>query len=92
MDRGEMLVKLTDISPSSAFGENALSTKNDYVLFALIEEDWAGMRGKSFHDHLGFVPDAVMLVHPRNLEDVYQRCGYLRDFDTKERTDFLENL
>jgi len=92
MDREEMLEILEDLNGTSKDSADISSTVKDYDLFLLANEGPIDVSIELFIKHLGFRPDAVMLVHPRNMDDVYARCPFLRTLEEDKRVGFLENL
>jgi|GEM_PF-6584989 len=92
MKREEMLEILEDLNGTSKDSADISSTVKDYDLFLLANEGPIDVSIELFIKHLGFRPDAVMLVHPRNMDDVYARCPFLRTLEEDKRVGFLENL
>jgi hypothetical protein len=93
MDRGKTLDSLHGlVSSDTLTAEDLLSataTERDLLLLF-------SARAETSKDELakiiGFIPDVVMLVHPRDEKDVFHRCSFLRQMDPARRTKFLEGL
>jgi len=93
MDREYVRISLRElISNSILTAEDLLSataTEKDLLLHLACQ---LGATRDELTRIIGFVPDAVMLVHPRSMEDVLNRCSFLSQMDSVCRTKFLEGL
>jgi len=93
MDRNKAFTTLSKLISGSAL------TAEDLLLATAAEKDLllhsacqSGATRDELTRMIGFIPDAVMLVHPRSMEDVLNRCSFLREMDPVCRTQFLEGL
>ncbi|MFA6437187.1 MAG: hypothetical protein WC242_03415 [Candidatus Paceibacterota bacterium] len=93
MDRESVRTSLRElISSDKLTAEDLLSataTEKDLLLHLACQ---SGATRDELTRIIGFVPDAVMLVHPRSMEDVLNRCSFLKEMDPVRRTKFLEGL
>jgi len=93
MDREGVLISLGKlISSGTLTAEDLLSAAATEKDLLLLFSARAETPKDEFAKIIGFVPDAVMLVHPRNENDVFNRCSFLRQLDLVHRTDFIEKM